>query len=178
LAAADGKAVRNHAYIEHEPFQASTYGMSELSTREISETGKSLVRQRLTELGYHVSDVPRGTIAHLGVSRSPDAPTKSLWVSTNLKPKPAGGGGPPSLNWQIRRTVQADLFALVDLSTNRIWVMKAREVVTTAQQHNPTYHHMIMVVKMGWTSPPHTRIRDDQFEHLLLERRIAELIGR
>jgi hypothetical protein len=106
----------------------------------------------------------------------PGGPARSVWVGTNQKPKPAGGTGPLSLDWQIRRKVRADLIALADLSTGRVWLMSLDEVPRTAQQHNQTYHHMIMVTQKGWTSAPHERIRDDQFDHLLVERRADSLI--
>jgi hypothetical protein len=103
--------------------------------------------------------------------------TRTLWVASNLKPKPAGGGGPPALNWQIPRRVKADVIALVDLSTKRTWLLQAKEVDRIPQQHNPTYHHMIMVTRSDWTSAPHPRIRVNQFEDLLLDRRASSVFG-
>jgi len=100
-----------------------------------------------------------------------------VWTSTNLRPKPAGGGGPPALNWKIPRMMAADVVALADLATGRVWAIAWKELAIIPQQHSTRHHQMIMVIEEGWTSPPHPRIRHDQFEHLLLERRVDELFG-
>jgi hypothetical protein len=147
------------------------------STHEISSQGKLLVTDRLRALGFQVVAAPRGTGHHLLIRRDGTAPQQSMWLSTNVRPKPAGGKGPPALNWKIPRTVRSDWVALTDLSRKRVWLLKAGEAQSIAQQHNASYHHMVMVVQSGWTSAPHERIRDDQFDHLLLERRVAELAG-
>ena len=149
-----------------------------LTSREISDQGQALVRERLTKLRYSVLAAGRPSVGHFLVSGEDGDRTRSVWVSANLKPKPAGGGGPPGLNWHLWRNVKADVIALVDLSTKRVWLLERREVERTTQQHNPTYHHMIMVTQRGWTSAPHPRIRDDQFEHLLFERRAESLFGK
>ena len=146
------------------------------STHSISIQGRTLVAERLKALGLHVVTAAQGSRHHLVVAREASVKGRSVWVTTNLKAKPAGGGGPPALNWKIRRNVDSDLVALADLSSSRVWLMEAREAETIAQQHNSSYHHMVMVLEPGWTSTPHASIRDDQFEHLLLERRVSQLV--
>ncbi len=89
---------------------------------------------------------------HLEVGREGLPTNRSVWVTTKLKPKPAGGHGPPTLNWKIRRDVTSDLVALADLSSSRVWLIENREAEATAQQHNSSYHHVIMVLQPGWTS--------------------------
>jgi hypothetical protein len=150
---------------------------STLTSHEISAQGQVLVAARLRELGFAVAPAPPSSGNHFLVSRGEASRPRTVWVSTNLKPKPAGGGGPPALNWQIPRRVKSDVIALVDLSLKRVWVLLGKEVERTAQQHNPTFHHMIMVTRSDWTSAPHPRIRANQFEELLLERRASAVFG-
>jgi 5-methylcytosine-specific restriction protein A len=150
---------------------------SSITSREISEQGQALVEDRLRGLGFTVVPAPAASGSHLIVSRGGGSVARRLWVTANLKPKPGGGSGPLTLNWQIRRNVSADVIGLVDLSTKKVWLLLASEVERIPQQHNPTYHHMIMVARSDWTSAPHSRIRVNQFEDLLLERRAESLFG-
>jgi len=48
----------------------------------------------------------------------------TIQVKTNLKPKPGGGKGKLAIDWWIPVESPADLFALVDLEKNRVWLVK------------------------------------------------------
>jgi len=52
----------------------------------------------------------------------------TLQVKTNHKPKPAGGKGKASLDWRVPDDSPAELHALVDLSTGRVWLYKHAEL--------------------------------------------------
>jgi hypothetical protein len=97
--------------------------------------GRQLVEERLAALGRPSSPASRGAGAHLVVTCADKMTQRTAWISTNLRPKPAWGGGPPALAWKIPSTVAADVVLLADLSSGRVWAMAKRELETIPQQH-------------------------------------------
>jgi hypothetical protein len=103
-----------------------------LSTAQIGRAGEYLVAYRLLLLGIDSS--PMSTDAGIDlVAYSPSRKgATTLQIKTNLKPKPGGGTGKESLDWWIPDNSPAELFALVDLSTQRVWVFTLAELETVA----------------------------------------------
>jgi hypothetical protein len=96
----------------------------------------------------------------------------TIQVKSNLKPKPGGGKGKPALDWWIEDGTPANLIALTDLSTLRVWLFRLAEVRQLAQQHPPHSYHLYMHVDPT-TRPPkgHNLTFTYQFEPYLLENR-------
>jgi hypothetical protein len=98
-------------------------------------------------------------------------------VYSNREPKPAGGKGRPALAWMLDGASSADLIAVTDLSTHRVWLFRREEAFGLAQQHPASGgHHLVMVTDPGLTRSKHKRILDTDFSELLLERRVGELL--
>ena len=149
---------------------------SSLSTRQIAEAGRLLVRYRLLLEGIETTPVETPTRYHLATRVAQDEAT-TIAVYANRAPKPAGGTGRAALAWMLDGTSEADLVAVADLSTNRVWIFRTTEAIEVAQQHPPSgEHHLIMVTDPGLTGSKHDRILDTDFSEFLLERRAAELL--
>ena len=105
-----------------------------LSTAQIGKAGEVLVQYRLLLMG--IESAPMTTDA--GVDLVAYAPGReealTIQVKTNLKAKPGGGKGKELLNWWIRESVPAQLIALVDLSTESVWLLTRTEFFDMAQQ--------------------------------------------
>jgi hypothetical protein len=144
----------------------------ELSTRQIADAGKLLVQYRLQTQGIESRHAGPGSTHHL------EGPAGlKIDVYTNLRPKPAGGKGRPALAWMLDGRSSADLIAVTDLSTDRVWLFRREEAFAAAQQHPASGgHHLVMVTDPGLIRSKHERILDTDFTEFLLQRRAAELM--
>jgi hypothetical protein len=80
------------------------------SSRDIGNRGRQLVYQVLARAGLEVSATPSRNLRYLLVAkRGPTAPSLTILVKTDWKPKPAGGDGPPALAWPVPLDVRADV---------------------------------------------------------------------
>jgi hypothetical protein len=52
---------------------------------------------------------------------------RRIEVYANREPKPAGGKGRPALDWMLDGESSADLIAVADLSTDRVWLFRREE---------------------------------------------------
>lgn len=118
-----------------------------LSTAQIGKSGELLVQYRLLLLGIEFASMSTDTGVDL-VAYSPklqDAIT--IQVKTNLQPKPGGGkGGKAALDWWVSESVPAALVALVDLQSEKVWLLKREELDQLAQQRSSGRFHIYMHV--------------------------------
>ena len=150
-----------------------------LTTAQIGRSGELLVQLRLLLLG--VESAPMSTDAGIDlVAYAPLAiEAKTIQVKSNLKPKPGGGKGKSGLDWWIPEHCPAQYIALVDLSTQRVWLVLREELPTLAQQKSSGRFHLYM-----YTDPTVRPTKGDrlshayQFEQYLLENRSHSLFGR
>lgn len=151
---------------------------SGLTSAQIGRCGELLVQYELLLLGVDSSrmstDAGVDLVAYSPVSELP----KTIQVKANLKPKPGGGKGKPSLDWWIPEGSPAQIVALTDLSTRRIWIFKMQEIAKVAQQRSSGKFHLYM------NTDPTLRPRKTdrlsfayEFERYLLENRSHELFG-
>lgn len=114
----------------------------------------------------------------LVVYASSTGEAKTVQVKANLKPKPGGGKGKEALDWWVPEDSPAELMALVDLSTERIWMFLKEEIPLVAQQHSSGRLHVYM-----YTDPTARPRKADrlahvyEFEKYLLENRAHVLFG-
>jgi len=103
------------------------------STIQISRLSIALVERQLKENRINTmrSSAERGI--HLVCPDRSPAPIK-IQVKGNAGPKPAGGKGKLALDWWIEEDALAGIVALVDLSTERVWLMTFNEVERLAEQ--------------------------------------------
>jgi hypothetical protein len=68
----------------------------------------------------------------------------TVLVTTNLRPKKAGGKGKMALDWWVPVDNTADHIACVDLSTMRVWLFKRAEFEKLSQQKAGGKYHLYM----------------------------------
>lgn len=149
-----------------------------LTTAQIGRCGELLVQYELLMRG--VESAPMSTDA--GIDLVAYAPTlgvpKTIQVKTNLKAKPGGGKGRAALDWWLPHDSPAELIAFVDLSTQRIWLLKASEVSEIAQQSSNGRFHLYMYTDPA-RRPSKTGRRTEaaDFDGFLFEQRVTEIFG-
>ena len=150
-----------------------------LKAAQIGRCGELLVQYRLLLRG--VESAPMSTDSGVDlVAYAPFAPEPvTIQVKTNLKAKPSGGKGKVALDWWIAEASPARLFALVDLSFERVWIFSRDELAACAQQRSSERFHLYM-----YTDATHKPKREGrlahvyEFERYLLEHRAHTLFGR
>jgi hypothetical protein len=132
-----------------------------LSTAQIGRCGELLVQYELLLLG--VESAPLSTDAGIDlVAYAPQArQAQTIQVKSNYKSKPSGGKGKAALDWWVPEDNPAQLVALVDLSSRRIWVVTKEELSVLAQQRSSGRLHIYM-----YTDPNHKPKRAEQLKHL------------
>lgn len=149
-----------------------------LKTAQIGRCGELLVQYLLLMRG--IESAPMSTDAGVDlVAYSPRTthPT-TIQVKTNLQAKPGGGKGKAALDWWLSEETPAHLVALVDLSSQRVWLFSREEIAALAQQKSKGRFHLYM-----YTDPTHRPKKTDrltnvyEFEKYLLENRAHEFFG-
>ena len=149
---------------------------SKLSTQQIGKLGELLVQYRLLLIGIESAHLTTDSGIDLVAYSHSRKEAITIQVKTNLKPKPGGGKGKLALDWWVPDNSPAEIFALVDLSENRIWVFTRDEMKAKAQQQPEGrlhfYIHTEQKVKRRKDAPA-ASLQD--FENFLLENRVGTL---
>jgi hypothetical protein len=143
-----------------------------LGTHEISQRSIQLVQRQLTHAGvspFHPSPDRR---IHF-VTRAPTGERVGIQVKGNAGAKPGGGKGKLALDWWVDEDAPADVIALVDLSTERTWLITPGEVERLAQQHSSGRHHLYMYIDP--TAVLRVGNYDSDFDEHLLDRKVGQL---
>lgn len=149
-----------------------------LKTAQIGRCGELLVQYFLLLRG--VESAPMSTDSGVDlVAYSPKiAVPVTIQVKTNLKAKPGGGKGKPSLDWWLPEDTPAQLMALVDLSSQRVWMIKVSEIPSLAQQRSNGRFHLYMNIDPTLRPRKLDRLTFAyEFEKYLLDNRAHELFG-
>ena len=149
-----------------------------LKTAQIGKAGEVLVQYRLLLMG--IESAPMTT--DNGVDLVAYAPGRqealTIQVKTNLRSKPSGGKGKLALDWWVAETVPAELVALVDLSTESVWLFQREELLELAQQNSAGRAHLYM-----YTDPSARPRKSGRLSHLFdferfkIANRAHELFG-
>lgn len=149
---------------------------SSLPTRQIGKLGELLVQYQLLKYGIESAHLTTDSGIDLVVYSSGRKRARTIQVKANLKPKPGGGRGKPALDWWVPDNSPAEIFALVDVSKNQVWLLTQSELKRVAQQHSSGRYHFYMHTD-GEVKPKKkkkaTHMKD--FEMYSLEKRINEL---
>lgn len=147
-----------------------------MKTAQIGKCGELLVQYQL--LLREIESAPLTTDSGVDlVAYSPrNARPITVQVKTNLRAKPAGGKGKEVLDWWIPVDSPAHYVALVDLSSQRIWLLSQAEVAKLAQQTSSGGHHLGMYVDPT-AKPKKTEhlAHSYEFEKYLLQNRVHEV---
>lgn len=149
-----------------------------LSTAQIGRCGELLVQFNLLRLG--VDSAPMST--DVGVDLVAYSPRRaepiSIQVKTNLKSKPGGGKSKAALDWWVSIESPAQYIALVDLATERVWLISKQELAEVAQQRSSGRYHVYMYTdpaakprKAGRLAQAH------EFDQFLLSRCAERIFG-
>ncbi len=151
-----------------------------LPTRQIGKLGELLVQYKL--LQYGIESAPLTTDAGIDlVAYGPKIKRAiTIQVKTNLKPKPGGGKGKPAINWWVDDDNPAQIYAFVDISTEKVWIFSKKEFEKVAQQHSSGRRQLYMTLsseselkgKIGKAA------QILKFNDYLLVNRISTLIGK
>ena len=119
---------------------------NQLATAQIGRCGELLVQYKLLKHGIESASMTTDTGIDL-VAYSPARPDAlTIQVKANLKGKPGGGKGKPHLDWWIPTDSPANLIALVDLDTERVWLFTLAEIAGVAQQKPDNRWHFFMAL--------------------------------
>jgi hypothetical protein len=120
-----------------------------LTTQQIGKLGELLVQYRLLSFGIESAHLTTDSGIDLVAYSHNRKAAFTIQIKTNLKPKPGGGKGKPALDWWVPANSPAELFALVDISENRIWLFTRDEIELYAQQRSNGRFHLYMYTDIG-----------------------------
>ena len=146
-----------------------------MKTAQIGAAGVLLLQYRLLKCGIDSSAMTTDDGIDV-VAYSPqlrDAVT--IQVKSVLAPKKAGGRGKLTLDWWLRHNSPAQLVALCDLSTDRIWIFRHEEYLATAQQNSSGRAHLYFYIDVTAKVPE--RSKESFFDQFLIDRRTSQLFS-
>jgi len=145
---------------------------------QIGRCGELFVQFALLTRGIESAPMTTDTGVDLVAYAPKIARPLSIQVKTNLKAKPGGGKGKAALDWWIPENTPAQLVALVDLASMKIWILLREELGTLAQQKSSGRFHLYM-----YTDPTHKPKKQGrlahiyEFERYLLENRAHDVFS-
>jgi hypothetical protein len=148
-----------------------------LKKAQIGRCGELLVQYRLLKHGIESASMTTDTGVDLVVYSPRSGRAKTIQVKANLKPKPAGGRGKLLLSWDVRKSSPAEMVALVDLSSERVWLLEDKEFDRFAQQHKNGNRKFYIYTDTDVRTKEGRPSMDSDFEGHLIEARIEELLG-
>jgi len=149
-----------------------------LTTAQIGKCGELLVQYRLLLLGVESSPMSTDTGIDL-VAYSPTRHTAhTIQVKANERPKPGGGKGKAALDWWLREDSPAELVALVDLSSEAVWMFRHEELVEHAQQiSSGRLHFYLYTDETARGRIKGRRVHLKEFEGFAMGVRAPEIFG-
>ncbi|MBP8117583.1 MAG: hypothetical protein KAY09_07590 [Nitrospira sp.] len=151
---------------------------SGLRTAQIGKCGELLVQYRLLLLGIESAPMSTDTGVDLVAYSSRTSQALTIQVKTNLRAKPGGGKGKLALDWWVSESVPAQLIALVDLSSEKIWFFTRKEVGELAQQKSSGRLHLYMYTDLAVRPLKRDRlVHSYEFDRFLISNRVADIFG-
>lgn len=145
--------------------------MNDVPKSMIGVSGKLLVKSLLLREGISTQLGKDGFDLIVTLSRP-----KRKWtilVTTNLRPKKAGGKGKMALDWWVAVDNPADYVACVDLSTLRVYLFTRAEYEKLSQQKAGGKYHLYMYTNKAVALRGKKSMKFDyEFEPYRLENRI------
>jgi len=146
------------------------------STLHIGAAGELLVQFRL--MNKYGIDSSRMT-TDSGIDLVAYSPKRNkaytIQVKTKQKPTGAGGAGKKALGWYLRGDSPAELIALVDLDTEKVWMFKIDEFRNRAQQHSGKNIMQLYMYTEKPAKTKHEQSLESDFQPYLLQNRVKEL---
>ena len=147
-----------------------------LTNAQIGRAGELLVQQRFLLNGIESSALTTDSGIDLVAFSHRKGKAVTIQIKANLAAKPGGGKGKLFLDWWAPDNSPADVFAFVDLESNRIWLVKKSELAKLAQQHPQGRYHFFMAIDPTAKERKDGQLHHDyEFQKYLLENRIHRL---
>jgi hypothetical protein len=149
-----------------------------LATAQIGKCGELLVQYMLLLRG--IESAPMSTDAGVDlVAYSPRlARPMTVQIKANLKAKPGGGKGKLALDWWIDENTPVEYVALVDLSSQRVWMFSKDELASLSQQRSSGRLHLYMYTDPTAQPKNSGRLAHlHEFEKYKLENRAHAIFG-
>jgi hypothetical protein len=144
------------------------------STQQIGKLGELMVQYKLLTFAVDSAHLTTDSGIDLVAYGKPSVGAKTIQVKTNLRPKPGGGKGKQGLDWWVPVDSPADLVALADVSTSRVWLFTMAELAAHAQQESGGRLHLYMYTDESVRTRSAKLVKASEFESFLLEQRISE----
>jgi hypothetical protein len=146
-----------------------------LTTQQIGRLGELLVQYELLRCG--IDSAPMTTDAGVDLVAYSGLKGRSitLQAKTNMAPKPGGGRGALAVDWWVSEDCPAELYAFVDLSSRRIWILTKQDLASAAQQRSGGRLHLYMYTDPDSGSIAYSRHGDERFCGFLFENRVFSL---
>ena len=78
------------------------------------------------------------------------------------------GKGAPAIDWWVSEDCPAELYAFVDVSIRRLWLLTKEELAETAQQRSTGRFHLYMYTNPKEGTNAYERHGDERFSHFSL----------
>ena len=144
----------------------------ELTSAQISQCGVLLTRYKLLLQGVEsaplTTDVGIDLVAYSGTAGR----ALTIQVKTVVKPTTARAKGRRALAWTMQRDGSAEIAALVDLSTGRVWLLTMKKFFELAQQQRPRNAQLLLFADVTVGSGG-DQAGVDKFAEYLLEERVG-----
>ena len=149
-----------------------------LAKAQIGKCGELLVQYMLLLRGIESAPMSTDTGVDL-VAYSPKlARPTTIQIKANLKAKPGGGKGKLALDWWIDESTPVEYVALVDLSSQRVWLLSKDELGKLSQQKSSGRFHIYMYTDPTVQPKKAGRLAHlYEFEKYTLENRAHEIFG-
>jgi hypothetical protein len=149
-----------------------------LAKAQIGKCGELLVQYLLLLRGVESAPMSTDTGVDL-VAYSPKlARATTIQIKANLKAKPGGGKGKLALDWWIDENTPVEYIALVDLSSQHVWILSKNELDTLSQQKSNGRFHLYMYIDPTTRPKKAGRLAHlHEFERYKLENRAHEIFG-
>jgi hypothetical protein len=140
--------------------------------------GELLVQFALLMRGIEAVPMPPDAGVDLIAYAKKMARPLSIQVKTNLKAKPGGGKGKAAFDWWVAEDTPAQLIALVNLPSMKIWILLKEELGDLCQQKSGQRYHLYMYTDAAYKPRKQGRLAHvSEFEQYLLENRAQEVFG-
>jgi len=149
-----------------------------LAKAQIGKCGELLVQYRLLLLGIESAPLSTDTGIDLVAYAPGIREAITIQVKANLQAKPGGGKGKAALDWWIPEQSPAQYVALVDLSSESIWLMSHAELLAHAQQRSSGKLHFYMYTdpSVKRRNPERLSLRNE-FDRFLLAQQRPEVFN-
>jgi len=146
-----------------------------ISTQKIGRLGELLVQFELLQHGIDSAPMTTDSGVDLVAYSELRGRPYTIQVKTCLKPKPAGGKGAAAIDWRIEEDCPAELVALTEISTRRVWLFTKKELIRRAQQSCKGILHIYMYTDKSVRSRSYEHSGDQLFSEFLLGNRVGAI---